>query len=331
MIGFDIELIVMLGAVVLAVGALVMFVGLTVFGEQRRMANRLESIGTRWRRSDGSGGVAPQLRRDQYDSSMPIVDKFIKQVLPRPEVLRERLSRTGRSISIAKYLLYSALFGTLATSSAIFAFHFPLGPSLLGGVFASIGVPHMFVGYLIGRRQKKFTNQFPEAIDLIVRGLKSGLPVTESMRTVGQEMTDPVGAEFRQISDEVEFGQTLEEALIDAIKRIDTPEFKFFVVALSVQRETGGNLGETLENLSDVLRKRRQMKQKIKAMASEPKASAWILGCLPFLMFGIIFATNAPYALQLFTDPRGHVLIGAGLISQTIGVLIMAKMVRFEI
>ena len=123
----------------------------------------------------------------------------------------------------------------------------------------------------------------------------------------------------------------LEDALADAIPRIDTTESKFFVVALAVQRETGGNLAETLENLSDVLRKRRQMKKRIKAMASEPKASAWILGCLPFIMFLIIFFVNTGYVMQLFSDPRGHTLITAGLISQAIGTLIMIKMVRFEI
>lgn len=331
MTGVDLELLFVLGAAVISAAALVIFVGLLLFGEQRRAQQRLEALSSRWQRADGSGGASPQLRRLQPDSSLPILDKIIKHVLPRPQMLRERLLRTGRPISIAKYLSYSFVFGILITATAVLAFKFPLGPSLLGGVIATVGVPHMFIGMLAALRQKKFTAVFPEAIDLIVRGLKSGLPVSESIRTVGREMTDPIGSEFRQISDEVEFGKTLEEAMIDAIQRIDTPEFKFFVVALSVQRETGGNLGETLANLSDVLRRRRQMKQKIKAMASEPKASAWILGCLPFLMFGIIFSTNTEYAMQLFTDPRGHLLIGAGLLSQTIGVAIMAKMVRFEI
>jgi tight adherence protein B len=331
MIGLDPQLLVMIGAAVLAASTFVLFIGLVLFGEQRRTARRLDSLSMRWQRPDGSGGVAPQLRRIQNDSAMPIVDKLIKQLLPRPKMLRERLARTGWSISISTYFLCSIAFGIVLTLVAVFAFHFPVAPCVLGGVFATIGVPHFFIGLLIRRRQKAFTALFPEAIDLIVRGLKSGLPVSESIRTVGQEMPSPIGAEFRQVSDEVEFGKTLEEAMVDAISRIDTPEFKFFVVALSVQRETGGNLGETLENLSDVLRKRRQMKQKIKAMASEPKASAWILGCLPFLMFGIIFMTNSQYALQLFTDPRGHVLIGAGLLSQAIGVAVMAKMVRFEI
>jgi tight adherence protein B len=325
------ELLIVLAAAIVAAGSLALFVGLLLFGDQRRTQRRLDSLSTRWRRADGSGGSSPQLRRLQIDSGSPILEKIVKLVLPRPQMLRERLMRTGRPISIVKYLSYSVAFGALATAAAVFAFRFPLGPSLLGGIVATIGVPHAFIGLLARRRQNRFTASFPEAIDLIVRGLRSGLPVSESIRTVGQEMQDPIGAEFRQVSDEVEFGKSLEEAMVDAIRRIATPEFKFFVVALSVQRETGGNLGETLANLSDVLRKRRQMKQKIKAMASEPKASAWILGCLPFLMFGIIFSTNASYAMQLFTDPRGHVLIGLGLLSQAIGVGIMAKMVRFEI
>jgi len=280
MTGIEPELLLLLGAATIAGGALAFFTGLLLFGAQRRTQQRLTALSARWQRNGAGEGdpAAPRLRRRQADSSLPLLDAIIKRVMPRPQMLRERLARTGRSISIAKYLTWSLIFGLVMTGAGIFAFDFPLVPSLLGGIVATFGVPHMAIGFLVRRRQSQFTALFPEAIDLIVRGLRSGLPVSESMRTVGEEMADPMGAEFRQIGDEIEFGKTLEEAMVDAIPRIGTPEFKFFVVALSVQRETGGNLGETLANLSDVLRKRRQMKQKIKAMASEPKASAWILG-----------------------------------------------------
>ena len=186
-------------------------------------------------------------------------------------------------------------------------------------------------GYLWRRRRKKFVAEFPEAIDMIVRGIKSGIPVTEAMGIVGSEMQKPIGEEFTLIGDGIRFGRTLEEALWDCAKRVKAQEFDFFIVAMTVQQETGGNLAETLENLSDVLRNRAQMKKKIKAMASEPKASAMILGALPFIMFAIIFLLNTDYVMTLFTDPRGKFIIGAGLFSEALGVAIMVKLVNFEV
>ena len=161
--------------------------------------------------------------------------------------------------------------------------------------------------------------------------MKSDPSVPESIRIVGQESTVPVGKEFALIADRVKFGETLEEALWDAVKRIDLPDFKFFVVSLAVQRETGGNLAETLENLFDILRRRRQMKLKIKAMSSEARASAMILGSLPFVMFGILAAINGGYVMTLFEDPRGLMMVGFAFTCLGLGVGIMWKMVRFEI
>ena len=145
------------------------------------------------------------------------------------------------------------------------------------------------------------------------------------------ERHGPVGAEFRLISDGIKFGKSMEDALWETARRLDTAEFKFFVISLSVQRETGGNLSEALGNLSDILRRRRQMKLKIKAMSSEAKASAMILGSLPFIMFGIIFALNPEYEMELFTDPRGQVMLGFGVGIMSVGIAIMSKMVKFEI
>ena len=161
--------------------------------------------------------------------------------------------------------------------------------------------------------------------------MKSGLPVGESIAAVAREMPGPVGLEFRHVVDAVKFGQPLEDALWDVARRLSTPEFKFFVISLSVQKDTGGNLGETLENLSEILRKRRQMRLKIRAMSSEAKASAMILGGLPFIMLGLIFLIAPDYEMQLFTDPRGKVMFGAVLGVMSVGILVMRKMVRFAI
>jgi tight adherence protein B len=144
-------------------------------------------------------------------------------------------------------------------------------------------------------------------------------------------MEDPVGIEFQRITNSVKLGQTLEEALWDGSRRLDTPTFKFFIISLSVQRETGGNLAETLENLADVLRKRQQLQLKIKAMSSEARASAYIIGSLPFIMFSILFLMNRSYISTLFTDPRGIFVMGIGLAMIGLGAFVMSKLVKFEI
>ena len=187
------------------------------------------------------------------------------------------------------------------------------------------------VGYFIGKRSGNFTAKFPDAIELLVRGLRSGLPITETMGVVGAEIEGPVGEEFRSISDKMKIGRTLDQALQETADRLGTPEFQFFVITLAIQRETGGNLAETLSNLADVLRKRAQMKLKIRAMSSESKASAYIVGSLPFIVFTLVYMMNPTYMGGFFTDQRLMVAGLGGLIWMSIGGFIMAKMVNFEI
>jgi tight adherence protein B len=165
----------------------------------------------------------------------------------------------------------------------------------------------------------------------MVRGLRSGLPITETLGIVSSEIPGPVGIEFRAVSDKMKIGRTMEAALQDTADRLGTAEFQFFVITLAIQRETGGNLAETLSNLSDVLRKRSQMKLKIRAMSSESKASAMIVGSLPFVVFTMVWMINPEYMMGFFTDERLMVAGMGGLVWMGIGVGIMAKMVSFEI
>ncbi len=274
---------------------------------------------------------AVNVRRATADSSIAALDYLIKRWLPNPQKMRGRLLRTGRQISLGQYLSFCGVLTILAAGALKVLVTIPFIACLLVGVVIGVGIPHLVIGILGGRRRNKFNALFPEGIDLIVRGLKSGLPVSESIRVVGQEISDPVGVEFREVSDQIKFGKTLTDALWAVAPRIDTPEFRFFIISLSIQQETGGNLAETLENLSGVLRKRKTLKLKIKALSSEAKASAYIIGSLPFLMFGILLMMNYGYASTLYTDPRGIILVGCGLISYALGIGTMAKMVRFDV
>ena len=256
---------------------------------------------------------------------------FFDQFVPRPDELRKRLRRTGYSIQFKQYVLASLGVAVVVGILVKLFGGMSAAPSLMVGLAAGLAIPHMVVSSMIKKRLAKFTTQFPEAIDLIVRGLKAGLPVTESIGSVGREMDDPIAVEFTRIIDDIRLGKTLDEALWKAADRLDTPEFKFFVISLSVQQETGGNLAETLENLSGILRGRSQLKLKVKAMSSEGKASAYIIGSLPFIMCGVLTLLNYSYMSILFNDPRGQIAIVGGLIWMGIGMFIISKLINFEV
>jgi tight adherence protein B len=195
----------------------------------------------------------------------------------------------------------------------------------------AIGISHFVIGNMGRRRVAGFMGLFPEAIDLMVRALRSGLPISEAIIMASHEIGDPIGAEFRTIEAGMRLGRDLESLLWDIAKRIDAPEFRFFIIALSVQRETGGNLAETLGNLAEVLRRRRTMRAKARAMAAEARASTMILGSLPILVSVILLMSSPSYIMPLFSDIRGLGLVGLALSMLGTGVGVMVKMAKFEI
>ncbi len=248
----------------------------------------------------------------------------------RIDALAVRLQRTGKSWTVTQYM-YASLGIALAITAILYL---KSGAALLSlgvGVLFGAGIPHFVVNSAMKRRLNKFTSKFPDGIELLVRGLRSGLPVAETLGVVASEIPGPVGEEFKMVVERMKIGRTMEESLQVTADRLGTAEFQFFVITLAIQRETGGNLAETLSNLADVLRKRAQMKLKIRAMSSESKASAYIVGALPFIVFGLIWWINPTYIGKFFIDER-LILTGlGGLTWMGIGVFIMAKMVSFEI
>ncbi|MEM7665950.1 MAG: type II secretion system F family protein [Pseudomonadota bacterium] len=248
----------------------------------------------------------------------------------RLEALEMRLDRTGKPWTVSQYA-YTSLGIALVIAVLIYIQSSALMLALGVGLLVGAGIPHMVVGFFIKKRTNDFNNKFPDAIELLVRGLRSGLPVTETLGVVAQEVPGPVGIEFKGIVERIKIGKTMEDSLQETADRLGIPEFNFFCITLAIQRETGGNLAETLSNLADVLRKRGQMKLKIKAMSSESKASAYIVGALPFIVFAMIWWINPSYIGGFFTDDRLIVTGLGGLTWMGIGVFIMAKMVSFEI
>ena len=248
----------------------------------------------------------------------------------RIQALSVRLHRSGKNWTVSQYI-YTSIGIALAIAVLAFLQTGALLLSLCLGLFIGAGLPHLVLNWCIKKRIDAFNAKFPDAIELLVRGLRSGLPVTETLAVVASEVPGPVGIEFRAIVDRIKLGRTMDESLQETADRLGTPEFQFFCITLAIQRETGGNLAETLSNLADVLRKRAQMKLKIRAMSSESKASAYIVGALPFVVFAMVWWVNPKYLQPFFVDERLMVAGIGGLIWMSIGAFIMAKMVSFEI
>ena len=292
---------------------------------QRRlntMQERAQGIAT------SEWAAARSLSRQQ---SATRIDRFARNWLPRRDLLLARLERTGRAISIGKYAMTAIGLGALSAIGFAIGTGIGIVPSLVIGLLVGTAVPHLVIGRMGKRRLAKFISLFPDAIDLVVRALRSGLPVTEAIVGAGHEIGDPVGAEFRLIESGMRMGRDLESLLWETAKRIDASEFRFFVIALSVQRETGGNLAETLSNLADILRRRKQMKAKAHAMASETRATTMILGGLPVAVILVLTLTSPAYLAPLVNDVRGVVLDGIAVTMLVTGIVIMNKMAKFEI
>lgn len=250
--------------------------------------------------------------------------------MPRRDLMELRLRRTGKNWTLSNFMMVCMVM-FVGTAALLVLMGAPILLTGLIAAFVGIGLPHFYVGRLINKRVANFTKRFPDAIDLLVRGLKSGLPITETFGVVATELPGPVGEEFKGVTERIRIGKTMEAALQESADMLDTPEFQFFCITIAIQRETGGNLAETLNNLSDVLRKRAQMKLKIRAMSSEAKASAYIVGALPFFVFGLVWTMNPGYLAGFFYDERLIITGIGGLIWMGIGAGIMAKMISFEI
>ena len=294
----------------------------------KAQAKRLEMV--RERHSRSTETVAQIQLKRIYAQRQNRMEGVVQQLIPKPALLRKRLERTGRTWTLGHYAIASVVLAVSAMVVLIFK-GVPVILAIMLGLLVGLGMPHFVIGKLIARRVDRFTRRFPDAIELMVRGLRSGLPISETMGIVATEIPDPVGIEFRSVSDKMKLGRTMEAALQETADRLETPEFQFFVISLQIQRETGGNLAETLSNLAEVLRKRAGMKLKIRAMSSESKASAYILGALPFIVFGLIWFINGQYMQNFFIDQRLMIAGGIGMVWMSIGAFIMAKMINFEI
>jgi tight adherence protein B len=240
-----------------------------------------------------------------------------------------RLEQAGLNWSRKTFLVVSAVCGVVLFIIPVLI-GMPIYVSLAFLIVGLLGLPRWIVGFLRKRRMARFLNEFANAIDIIVRGIKSGLPLGDCIRMIATETAEPVRGEFRKIVDAQAIGLSVSDAVAKLPERMPLAETNFFAIVVAVQAKAGGNLSEALGNLSSVLRERRQMKGKIKAMSMEAKASAAIIGALPFVVMLLTYMSSPDYIKLLFTDPTGNLILGASAVWMTIGILVMRKMVNFD-
>lgn len=267
-------------------------------------------------------------RRKQMQETLKSLEEKQKEQKRRIS-LATRIERAGLDISMRTFLILSIVAGVVVMGMMIVG-GLSLPVAALGGFAAAFGLPRWTLSYLIKRRQKAFVEEFANAIDVIVRGVKSGLPVNDCLRLISTEAAEPVRTEFQGIVEGQKVGVTLEQGLARIYERMPLAEVNFFQIVLAIQQKTGGNLSEALGNLSKVLRERKKMRGKIQAMSQEAKASAGIIGSLPPVVMGLIYMTSADYMNVLFSTTVGNMIIVGGLMWMSIGVLVMRKMIDFK-
>jgi tight adherence protein B len=298
---------------------------LTRGSAQRRIAKRLRQI-LAHRHAGSVAAVAPRLKRATSEGRFDLlIDRFV----PSAEHLRRQLTRTGMNLTMGRFACI-----VLGVALAIFIGLTWIGlDAMIAWPLAAVAgflLPRGMVATLVRRRVSEFLTQLPDAINLMARGLRSGLPIAETIAASAREVAGHVGAEFGRIAEEAQLGQPLVEVLWNAAERVDLPEFAFMVVAFSIQQETGGNLAETLDNLSQVLVRRRQMQLKVRAFTAEARSSAWIIGMLPVVVLALLSVTNRHYVSQLFTTTTGKELLAASMACIGLGVLTLSKLTRFK-
>lgn len=243
--------------------------------------------------------------------------------------LAAKLKQAGLATKVSTFWMISGVMGVIA-----FLLPLMFGLNLLvclgAGLVFGLGLPRWVVGFLGKARRKKFSGLFPDAVDVIVRGIKSGLPVHDCFKIIARESPAPLGPEFQKLVEGLGVGLTLSQALDKMYERMPTPELKFFAIVIAIQQKTGGNLAEALNNLTVVLRARKMMGEKIKALSSEATASAGIIGSLPPAVMILVSLTTPAYMARLFTDPRGQFMLLIAVAMMAFGVFVMKKMIAFK-
>jgi tight adherence protein B len=328
--GLGIDQVTILVGVGMAMTMLALGVVFGGFLAERRLHDRLEDLESRTRSGPRTIQMAT-LRRVEKAGRLPTLDKLLWRWFPNASSIRQKLQTSGMNVTLGDFA-----FATLALAMAMafllyLVLDLPPGVALLGSMMIGVGLPNVLIGMKAKKRGRQFNLLFPEAIDLIVRALRAGLPVQEAIGTVSRDIKDPVGGIFRRAQQEMQLGVPIDTALWRVAKTVQTDEFNFLIVALSIQRDTGGNLAETLANLSALLRARQQLRLKIRAFTSEARTTMLIMAGLPFLVGGVLFLVSPGYISPLVTTSTGQMVAAAAACSMGLGIFIMNKIATIKV
>jgi tight adherence protein B len=337
MFGFDPTLLAFIALAGFSAGAVAYALMFTRISQEKQVGKRLETIKSAEtdravvKASRDRLAEAAKRRKSVQDSLKDLEDKQkVRDINTKKPPLKVQIRQAGMNVTIERFYLYSAICG-LALTLVAFLAGAPLlilpGVLLAGG----LGLPRWFVSFRRGRRVKAFLNEFPNALEVIVRAVKSGLPLNDGIRLIANEAREPVKTEFRRIVDSQQMGMSIPEATLRMPETMPCPEASFFGIVIQIQSQAGGNLSEALGNLSRVLRDRKKMKAKVQALSMEAKASAAIIGALPFIVGFLVYLTSPSYIMPLFTTNVGNLILGVAGVWMSIGIFVMRKMMNFEV
>lgn len=336
MFGLDTLVVAIIGLAALSAAALGYGVLYSRIEGERRAQNRFKRVKAAETDRTKAAAARDRLnevnkrRKSVQDSLKSLEEKNKEHDRRKSPPLKERIAQAGLGISLQQFYIFSVVLALVVGLLAFVAYG---SLYVAGGVMIifGAGVPRWIIGYLRSRRMKAFLNEFPNALDIMVRSIKSGLPLNDAIRMISAEGQEPVRTEFKRIVEAQQMGLNVPEACARLYTRIPLAEANFFAIVIHIQAQAGGNLSEALGNLSRVLRDRKKMKAKINALSMEAKASAVIIGALPFIVATLVYLTSPDYIMLLFTDSRGHLILGASAIWMSIGILVMRNMINFDI
>lgn len=271
---------------------------------------------------------APTSRKKSVADSLKEIDSRAKA--KEKITLRLRLQRAGLEMSPRDYYIGSAICSVVLCAAVLIGTSAPLTAAAVAAFVGGLGVPRYMLSKVIKKRQAKFVGELANAIDVIVRGVKSGLPLNECLQVIARESPEPLASEFREVVEQQRMGVTLADCLDKLCDRMPLPEVRFLAIVIGIQAQAGGNLSEALTNLSGVLRDRFRMAMKVKALSAEAKTSAMVLASLPPGVMIMVYLSSPDYIMPLFTTTMGNFMIAVGASWMSIGVLVMRKMINFK-
>ncbi|MGD1036726.1 MAG: type II secretion system F family protein [Roseiarcus sp.] len=273
-----------------------------------------------------AGAVDKAAKKKQIAENIKDLEKKSKR--KRPD-LQTRIEQAGLSISRQRFMIVFAVIAVALGGLVYFESESPLLAGLVAAIGA-LGVPNLLLARLRARRINKFVAIFPNALDILVRGVKAGLPLGDTLRIIANESPEPVRSEFRKIAEAQALGLPLTEAVEKMARRVPVSETNFFSIVIGIQTKAGGNLSEAIGNLSRTVRERKKMKGKVNAMSMEAKASAAIIGAVPFVVTGLLYLSSPKYISLLWTTQHGRIVAAIAIFWMSIGVVMMKKMINFD-